>query len=63
MTKPTPKKTAPKAFYLGKQAEAERRYAKLDEIAAALKVNRSRLLQMIADGDFIVTRPTDKQAV
>jgi hypothetical protein len=48
------------SIYLGDQDTRPLRAAKLDEIAAQFGVNRSVLIQKIADGELIVTKPHDE---
>lgn len=49
MSRKTPQ-PPPVSFYLGDKPDAERRKARLDAMAKARGVNRSILLQLIADG-------------
>jgi hypothetical protein len=54
----TPRQS-PVSFYLGDKEKRLERLAKLDEIAAQFGVNRSVLIQKIADGELVVVRPDD----
>jgi hypothetical protein len=49
------------SFYLGDNEIRPLRLARLDALAAKFGVNRSVLLQKIADGELIVAKPTDKK--
>jgi hypothetical protein len=54
----TPRQS-PVSFYMGDKEKRLERLEKLDEIAAQFGVNRSVLIQKIADGELIVVRPSD----
>lgn len=59
---PTKRKTPrqlPVSFYMGDKDVRPQRLAKLDAIAAQFGVNRSVLVQKIADGELVVVRPVD----
>jgi len=49
------------SIYLGDAEVRPQRVARLDAIAAQFGVNRSVLIQMIADGKLIVIRPEPSQ--
>jgi hypothetical protein len=57
------KRTTPRqpvvSIYLGDNEKRPERLAKLDEIASQFGVNRSVLIQKIADGELVVVRPDD----
>jgi len=57
------KRTSPRqptvTIYLGDRIKRLERLRKLDEIAAKLGVNRSVLIQKIADGELIVIKAID----
>jgi hypothetical protein len=50
------------SFYLGDKEKSPIRLQRLDAIAAQFGVNRSVLLQKIADGEFIVIRKPESEA-
>ena len=54
-------KTGPAlSVYLGPEPDASRRLAALDSIGDQLGVNRSKLIQMLADGQFaVIVLPQD----
>lgn len=53
------KNLKPLVVYLGVGEERDKRIGHLDSIAAAHKLNRSELIQRVADGDFMVGKPGD----
>lgn len=57
------KRTSPRqptvTVYLGDREKRLERLARLDEIAAKFGVNRSVLMQKIADGELIVVKAVD----
>ena len=59
MSRKTPQ-PPPVSFYLGDKREADRRKARLDAMAQARGVNRSILVQLIADGVILLADEDDK---
>lgn len=57
--KRTSPRQLPVSFYLGDKEKRLERVAKLDAIAAQFDVNRSVLLQKIADGELFVIKVVD----
>lgn len=51
------RKPPPVSFYLGDKESRDRRVASLERIAEQFGTTRSVLLQQIADGELIVSRP------
>jgi hypothetical protein len=60
MMKMAKKRTSPRqpvvSIYLGDREKRLERLARLDEVAARFSVNRSVLIQKIADGELIVVK-------
>jgi hypothetical protein len=61
MTTTTKQKASPMlAIYLGPEPEARRRMEALDRLAANIGANRSKLIQMIADGKLLLTVSSER---